>query len=90
MKRVDDNQRQVVKQLRQIGASVAITSMIGKGHPDILVGYRSKNYIIEIKDGSKPPSQRKLTPDEIAFHKSWRGQIAVCNSFDEIMKVITQ
>lgn len=29
--------------------------------------------MIEIKDGSKPPSKRKLTPDEARFRGSWTG-----------------
>lgn len=88
-KRVDANQKKVVEQLRKLGCSVAVTSMIGKGFPDFIVGLRgSKNFLIELKDGSKPPSQRKLTPDEVKFHAGWRGQIAVCNNIDEIIKLI--
>jgi hypothetical protein len=31
---------------------------------DLLVAYRGQTYIIEIKDGSKPPCERRLTPNE--------------------------
>jgi hypothetical protein len=41
---------------------------IGQGCPDLLVGYRGKWSLIELKDGSKPPSQRKLTVDELEWH----------------------
>ena len=66
----------------------AITSQLGNGFVDIVVGYKESNYLIELKDGNKPPSQRKLTPDEIEFHNKWNGQIAVCESLDDVLKVI--
>ena len=86
--RTDGNQQQLVKELRDIGCSVAVTSMLGKGFPDIVVGYRGKNYLIEIKDPDKPPSQRKLTPDEVKFQESWRGQYAVIHNLDEFMGLL--
>lgn len=87
--RVDSNQSRVVKSLRGIpGVTVAITSDLGKGFPDFIVGYKGFNYMIELKDGSKTPSKRKLTEDEVEFHNRWKGQISVCNSFDEVFKLI--
>lgn len=88
--RVDANQKEVVERLRKCGFSVAILSNIGKGVPDLLVGANGINYLIELKDGSKPPSQRRLTEDEKAFAESWRGFVAVCNSADEILELIDE
>jgi hypothetical protein len=48
------------------------------------------NYLLEVKDGEKPPSQRKLTADEVRFHNSWMGQIAIVNSIDDLMKIFTK
>jgi len=59
--KVDSNQPEIVKALRKIGASVLITSQL-KNAFDILVGYRDQLFIIEIKDGTLPPSKRKLSP----------------------------
>jgi len=86
--RTDANQNEIVGALRDVGASVAITSALGKGFPDIVAGYRGINYLIEIKDGSKPPSARRLTPDEQEFHDLWRGAVIVVKNVDEALKAI--
>lgn len=87
--RTDENQNGIVESLRGIpGVSVHITSQLGDGFVDIIVGYKGVNYLVELKDGNKPPSQRKLTDDEIAWHSKWKGQKAVCNSFDEVFELI--
>ena len=85
---VDANQAQIVEDLRQLGLSVATTSQAGDGFPDIIVAYKGFNYMIEIKDGNKPPSQQKLTPKQRKFHSKWKGQIDVANSLDGVLKVI--
>jgi len=86
--KTDDNQQLIVKQLRQLGCSVAITSMIGKGFPDFVVGYQNKNYLIELKDGAKTKSRKELTVDEVKFFESWKGQIDKCETLDQVCKVI--
>jgi len=87
--KIDANQKQIVKSLRQLpGVSVAITSQLGEGFVDIIVGRKGFNWLIELKDGSKPPSARKLTEDEQEFFDNWTGQIAVCNSFEEVFNLI--
>ena len=61
--RVDANQPEIVKALRDYGAYVVITSQL-KNAFDILAFYNGKVYPIEIKDGSKPESARRLTAGE--------------------------
>ena len=78
--RVDDNQKQIVRFLREKGVTVAITSSMGKGFPDLVCGYKNKNILLELKDGNKPASAQILTPEQRLFHASWDGQIAVVNS----------
>lgn len=78
--RVDDNQKQIVRFLRDKGVTVAITSATGRGFPDLVCGYKGKNILLELKDGNKPLSQQILTPEQRLWHHSWNGQIAVVNS----------
>lgn len=86
--RIDENQREIVAALRAAGATVEPLHFVGRGFPDILVGYCGRNYLIEIKDGRKPPSRRRLTPDEQAWHERWRGQVAVAESVDDALEII--
>lgn len=87
--KIDSNQNKVVGMLRKIpGVSVAITSQLGNGFVDIVVGYKGINYMIELKDGDKVASKRKLTVDEIEFSDKWKGQYNVCKDFDEVFNLI--
>lgn len=86
--RIDANQPEIIHGLRTIGATVQPLHSVGKGCPDILVGWRGKNFLIEIKDGRKPPSGRTMTADQIDWHGTWAGQVSVANSLDEALRVV--
>lgn len=81
--RTDANQKEIVKTFRQLGFSVAITSMVGGGFPDIVIGKHRKNWLVEIKDGNKVLSRRDLTPDEEEFISGWRGSVFVVESIEQ-------
>lgn len=86
--KVDANQSEIVVALRMVGCSVQPLHMVGKGCPDLLVGRHGINVLIEVKDGSKPPSARKLTPDQVDWHGSWAGQVHVAASVEEAVGLI--
>ena len=86
--KVDGNQNAIVSDLRKLGCSVAITSALGKGFPDIVVGLRGRNYLFEIKDPAQPPSKQRLTPDERDFAGDWFGQYSVITSVEDVFKSI--
>ena len=87
-RRVDGNHAEVVEALRSIGASVLDIHDLGHGAPDLLVGFRAENFLLEVKDGSKPPSHRKLTKDERDFFDAWRGPIYVVLSPEDAVSVV--
>ncbi len=87
IKRVDGNQREIVNALRKAGISVLILSAVGKGCPDILAGVNGKNVLMEIKDGNKCPSARKLTPLEQSFHDGWLGQVCIVKDAAEALEL---
>lgn len=69
--KIDDNQPQVVDALRRAGVEVRIMSAVGEGFPDLLTLYHGVLRLIEIKDGSKPPSAQKLTLVQQAMARVW-------------------
>lgn len=88
IKRVDANQPGIVRALREVGASVTPAHEMGKGFPDLVIGHNGHTYLAEVKDGSKPPSRRKLTPDEQRWHEAWRGQVAIIETIEDALKLI--
>jgi hypothetical protein len=84
IRKVDDNHKQISKEFEALGCTVQSLHIVGKGCPDILVGYKGKNYLFEVKDGTKPNSQKKLTTDEVEFFQSWKGQVAMIESIEEV------
>jgi hypothetical protein len=87
--KVDANQPAIIFALRSIGARVMPTHAVGQGFPDLVVSFRGRNILIEIKDGSKPPSARRLTPDQKIFHEGWDGELYVVESAEEAVRVLT-
>ena len=86
--RVDYNQSVIVESLRKAGAYVRIVTM-GDGVPDLLVGYKGFTLLLEVKDGDKPPSQRKLTTAEQKFFDEWTGGIlAVVESVEDALAIL--
>lgn len=75
--RTDANQSAVVSALLTIGATVTILSDVGQGCPDLLVGFYDFNFLFEVKDGNKPPSERQLTSKQKIWHDTWRGQVSI-------------
>lgn len=43
-KRTDGNQAEIVRALRSAGATVQTLHTVGKGCPDLVVGFRGNNY----------------------------------------------
>lgn len=85
--KVDSNQPLIVATFEALGFTVAHTHMIGKGFADIVVGKHDFNVLVEIKDGAKPPSARKLTPAEKDFHDAWRGRIEIVESIADVRRI---
>lgn len=86
--RVDANQSAIVQALRAVGATVQPLHMVRGGCPDLLVGHRGVNHILECKDGKKPPSARKLTRDEAMWLSAWRGRAVVVDSVEQALDAI--
>lgn len=85
--RIDDNQPEIVNLFRKLGWSVLVISQL-KNCCDIIVSKSLRTIAIEIKDGSKPPSQQKLTEGEQKFKNAWQGEYAIITSEDDVMALL--
>ena len=86
--KVDSNHAKIVRALRQIGCSVQSLASVGSGCPDLVVAKNNCIWLCEVKDGTKPPSQRKLTPDEVEWHARWKSEVWVLNSVEEALEMV--
>jgi hypothetical protein len=87
-KRVDANQAEIVRALRAIGATVQPRHDVGKGCPELLVGFRGENFCLEVKDGAKPRSRQALTEDEEQWEERWQGQYRVVRTVEEALRAV--
>jgi Holliday junction resolvase len=88
--RTDDNQTNLVKVMRDLGASVAITSSTHGGFTDTVVGYGGVSVLVEIKDGSKVLSDRQFTPKQVDFHRDFKGAITVIETFSQAVALVNE
>lgn len=81
--RIDENQTRIVAALRAVGASVTSLAAVGKGCPDLLIGYRGVNYLLEIKI-----PRGKLTIAQVVWHEQWAGRAGIARDPREALEFI--
>jgi Holliday junction resolvase len=87
--KVDGNHSEIVQALRDAGALVQSLAPVGGGVPDLLVGWQGMLLLIEVKDGSRIPSQQELNPAQEKWHEAWSGHpVYVVRSVDETLEVL--
>lgn len=88
--KVDENQGELVDLIRKLGVSVEITSSAHDGMTDLILGYGGVSVLTEVKDGNKPPSRRKLTPEQEKFHNRFMGAITVIENQDQAIELVNR
>lgn len=87
--RRDDNEAIIIAALEAAGCSVVRLS--AKGVPDLLIGRRGRTFLIEVIGNAKAAKYRStggLTPDQVTFRASWRGQWATARTVAEALEAI--
>ena len=87
-RRADGNQPEIVAALRAAGAVVQPLHTVGQGVPDLLVAFRNRTFVMEIKDPSKPKSDRKLTPAQEKWHAMWIGEKHVVETVEQALAAL--
>ena len=81
--KVDANQAEIVEALRKNGWYVLIVSQL-KNCCDVIASKKGRTVAIEIKDGSRIKSERRLTEGEQKFKKEWQGEYALIEKVEDI------
>lgn len=84
--RRDENEPEIVQALEAIGCTVFRLDF----PCDLLVGYRAKNFLVEVKDSGKIPSKRQLTKTQEQFFKAWKGQVRKVETPEEAIRLVTE
>jgi Holliday junction resolvase len=84
-RRVDDNQKSIVHTFIALGCSVLDLSTVGRGCPDLLVGYKGNSVLVEVKSSAKAT----FTEPQIKFMQEWRGgAVSRIDSVDAAIRLI--
>lgn len=90
--KTDANHAQIRSALRSAGAVVIDTFQL-KNAFDMLVAFRGQLYAVEVKDGSLPPSKRRLSAGEEACKAALESvgvPYHVVTSVEEAINLITE
>lgn len=80
----DGNQSDIITALRAVGATVQIITQVGNGCPDLLVGYRRRAFLLEVK-----ADKGALRPVQVGWHSTWRGPpVAIVRTPHEALEAI--
>ena len=85
VRKTDSNQADIVKAFRKLGCSVQSLHRLGQGLPDLLVGYRGRNHIVEVKgeDGD-------YTPRQLEWIDKWRARVYTIRSVEEVCDLVSE
>ena len=79
----DSNEAEIVQALEAIGATVIRLDVF-----DLLVGYRSKTHMMEIKN---PAGMNKLTQSQIDIIDTWKGSpLHIVRDVETAIDIITR
>lgn len=85
----DANHGEIMRTFEQMGCTVLDVSSLPGAALDLLVGCCGIDQRIEVKDGSRIPSEQRLTDSETETFDTWRGRApVVVSSVDDAMRVV--
>lgn len=83
-RRVDANLTEIVHEFRRLGCSVHVTNDMW----DLTVAWSGVVMLIEVKDGKKPPSKKRLTKRAQEFYKTWKAQPKVVEDLSGVEETV--
>lgn len=89
----DANEPEIVEALEKVGAAVVRLDASVAGLPDLLVGYRGRNVLMEVKLPPGPQggtSHSPLSDDQVAFMQAWPGPAYVVRSAKQALRALEE
>lgn len=86
--RLDNNHREIVNALIDFGVSVLECHTIGRGFPDLIIGYCGITTLMEIKNPKTQYGRAGLNKNQRKWQENWKGgPIAVVYDIDGAIRV---
>lgn len=79
--RTDQNHSEIKRLFEAHGLHTHSTATLGNGFPDMIIGWRDRVALIEVKHGKKA-----LTEAEITFHAIW--PVFVCRDEQDVTEIV--
>jgi hypothetical protein len=83
-RKADSNQAEIREKLRALGCGVLSIN----GVVDLVVGYRGRNYLLEVKNPTRPKAHDKRSMAQAKLRESWPGQYAVVETVEQALVII--
>lgn len=77
--RVDANHAAIVRRFREWGWSVQSLAAIGDGCPDLVVAFKGRLELVEIKREKAKPN-----PLQVAWHDAWESEVLIVRTIDDV------
>lgn len=93
-RKVDSNHRTIIEAFEAMGCEITDTSRVGGGFPDLIVTLDTfvapqAHVLVEVKDGSRPPGERRLTPAQVEFRAHHpRLRIVTVLSVEDVQELV--
>jgi hypothetical protein len=84
-RRIDQNQKDIVDALENVGCSVMDISSEGGGTPDLMVGRFNETFLIEVKN---PKTKGKLNKLQQKWHSEWKGHVAIAYTVEDALRIV--
>ena len=85
---IDANQPAIVQALLEAGYTVQSLAGVGCGCPDLVVGARRLNVLLEVKNPDKLAGNAEMDDGQIGWHKRWKGQVCVVHTPEEALRLV--
>jgi hypothetical protein len=85
----DANHNEIVDALEKAGAYVLDMSHVGRGFPDLIVGFKSETILMEIKNPKTSYGKKGLNKNQLKWKENWLGgAYCVVDSPDAALRMI--